>query len=276
MLEKIYYITAKKEITISKEWPSLLKLWNIEFKLIASGKYEKNLIADTCLFLCETKADAFEISQNSGFVIVVCNKDNRNEDLSGYPFAVEDFSVIPPIYYIKFWQRFMHIPWHITDTKRCIIREMTPGDIDALYDLYEDKSVTRFMEDLFEEKEMELEYIDKYIQNVYSYFGFGTWLIQRKDDNVIIGRAGFNYRPDFDEPELGFMIGAKYQRQGYAYEVCSELMNYAKDELGFTTIQALVEPKNTASVKLLEKLKFEEDKEYMLSDIRYIRYIATL
>lgn len=274
MLEKIYYVTTQKDIMISKEWPALLKLWNIDFETLSSSKLKECFISSKCLFLCETQKEALFIHKHGGFVVIACNDNNKGEDFSDFPFAVEDFSIVPPIYYIKFWQRFMNIPWHIVDTNRCRIREMTPDDVDALYELYEDKSVTRFMEDLFEDKQMEREYIEKYIQNIYSYFGFGTWVIIRKEDNKMIGRAGFNYRPEFDEPELGFMIGAKYQHLGYAYEVCRKLMNYAKEELGFETMQALVEPKNTASIQLLKKLGFGEEKMYQISDITYIRFLT--
>ena len=103
MLEKIYYVTAKRDIIISKEWPALLKLWNIDFETLSSSKFSKSLISKECLFLCEVKKDASLIQEHGGFVIIACNEYNKGGDFSGFPFAVEDFSIVPPIYYIKFW-----------------------------------------------------------------------------------------------------------------------------------------------------------------------------
>ena len=276
MLERIYYISNEEDIIISKEWVSLLQLWKIKFTLLPSLTDVPPKINDKCLFLCEKRKDAEAVRNMNGFVVIVCNEKNREEDFSGFSFAVEDFSLVPPIYYIKLWQRFKKIPWHITDTPRCLIREMTPSDLNAIYELYENKSVTRFMEDLFEDRDMERDYIEKYIENIYSYFGFGTWLIIRREDEKVIGRAGFNYRPDFDDPELGFMIDARYQGQGYANEVCLQLLQYAGTELGFKTVQALVEPMNTASLQLLRKLGFKEDTEYTIDGIHYKRYVISL
>ena len=41
-------------------------------------------------------------------------------------------------------------------------------------------------------------------------------------------------------PELGFVIGVPWQRQGYADEVCSAILRYEGKDIGFKQIQALV------------------------------------
>lgn len=52
------------------------------------------------------------------------------------------------------------------------------------------------------------------------------------------------------------MLAAKYQRQGYAYEACQGILEYAREylELEPEEIIACIEPENRASVKLAEKL----------------------
>ena len=57
------------------------------------------------------------------------------------------------------------------------------------------------------------------------------------------------------------MIGVPWQRQGYAYEVCSAILVYAGEELGMTQIQALVMGDNRKSAALCEKLGFTESDE---------------
>ena len=55
---------------------------------------------------------------------------------------------------------------------------------------------------------------------------------------------------------LGYMLAAKYQHQGYAYEACQGILEYAREylELEPEEIIACIEPENRASVKLAEKL----------------------
>ena len=52
------------------------------------------------------------------------------------------------------------------------------------------------------------------------------------------------------------MIGVPWQRQGYACEVCSAILHYARKELGFTRVQALVMEGNEQSAALCRKLGF--------------------
>lgn len=196
--------------------------------------------------------------------------------LSGTQFAIEGIRDADWEYLYKVYQRFAGEPWQITETARCILREMYEADVDALYELYDSPGVTRYTESLFPDKEQERSYIKDYIENVYKYYGFGTWLIHRKEDGRLIGRAGFNYRPGFEEAEIGFVIGEGFWRQGYAYEVCSHLMELAEKVYEFETVQALVKKENTASVCLLEKLGFSYFEEVDLDGENYQRYLAKL
>ena len=118
-----------------------------------------------------------------------------------------------------------------------------------------------------------IEHIEDYIENIYKYFGFGTWLIRRKEDGVLIGMAGFNYRPGFEEAELGFVIGCPFWRNGYAYEVCRHLLYLGKTVFEFEKIQALADKDNTASICLLEKLGFGYAQDVMVDGKEYQRYL---
>ena len=75
---------------------------------------------------------------------------------------------------------------------------------------------------------------------MYGFYGYGIRSILNRQDGKVIGRAGISWREEFDVPELGFVIGVPWQKQGYAYEVCSAILNYAWKDIGFKQIQALV------------------------------------
>ncbi len=212
--------------------------------------------------------------QAQGCYTVAVYHDGVNGTLPGTQYAVEGTEDIDWEYLEKVYQRFAGEPWDITQTQRCTIREMGVFDVDDLYELYDSPLVTRYMEGLFEEKDKEIQYIQDYIKNVYEYYDFGTWLVHRKEDGHLIGRAGFNYRPGFDEVELGFIIGEPYWGKGYAYEVCSHLMEIGRSVYGFEKVQALVKKENEASVHLLEKLGFSFEEEIVWDGEVYQRYLA--
>ena len=66
-------------------------------------------------------------------------------------------------------------------------------------------------------------------------------------------------------------IDVSHQGRGYALEVCSAILTYAKEELCFEQVQALVQEENASSLNLLHKLGFryernvvEQGREYLL------------
>lgn len=228
-----------------------------------------------CLFLSDHTETLTGIQESGGYTVAVYH-DGVDGILSGTQFAIEEIEGVEWEYFYKVYQRFANEPWQITETKRCIIREMSVADVDDLYELYRSPAVTKYTEPLFEDREKEIQYIKDYIENIYKYYGFGMWLIVRKEDGKLIGRAGFDYRPGFADAELGFVIGEPFWRNGYAYEVCSLLMELGKTVYGFEKVQALVRAENEASVQLLKKLGFDYTDEVMVNGQKYERFMSKL
>ena len=214
-----------------------------------------------------------ELLKNRGAYTIACYHDGATGFMGSTQYAIEGLCGIDADYMEKVYQRYCGIPWHITQTKRCLIREMGPDDLEDLYELYADARVTKYTEALFTDREKEKHYIEDYIEHIYKYFGFGTWLIHRKEDGRLIGRAGFNFRPGFEEAELGFIVGYPFWRNGYAYEVCSHLLQLGKTVFEFEKIQALADRENTASVALLEKLGFCYVQDVTVDGKEYRRYL---
>jgi len=55
---------------------------------------------------------------------------------------------------------------------------------------------------------------------------------------------------------IGYIIDPARQRQGIAIEAVSAMLDFCFDELGLHRVQAFIEPDNTASRGLVEKLGF--------------------
>jgi RimJ/RimL family protein N-acetyltransferase len=209
-------------------------------------------------------------------VLIYLHEGNRDAFFDGARYAFENPQELSPEYLERVYRRYAGVPWDILDTERCLIRETKESDIDAFYEIYKEPSITRYMENLYEDRDEEREYIRTYIDKVYGFYEFGVWTVIEKESGKIIGRAGISCREGFEEPELGFVIGVPWQRQGYACEVCSAILGYAKEELGFDRVQAFVEPENTASISLCEKLGFTERECIVVDNFEYIRMILQI
>jgi [ribosomal protein S5]-alanine N-acetyltransferase len=58
--------------------------------------------------------------------------------------------------------------------------------------------------------------------------------------------------------KIGYWMGGSFQRQGYGYEAISALLEFARQDLGLTDIEADVYEQNMSSRALLAKLGFVE------------------
>lgn len=206
-------------------------------------------------------------------VVIYSHEGNRNQSCSGFLYAVENPEGIEEDYWEKVYRRLKGLPWDILETRRCLIRETVPEDVEDFYQIYSNPAITEFTEGLYPDKEQEKEYIREYIKRVYTYYEFGVWTVVEKESGDVIGRAGFSCREGYDEPELGFIIGVPWQRRGYAEEVCRGILLYGWECLEFDRVQALVEVENAASLKLCDKLGFHAVEELTMKDRQYFRLI---
>ena len=199
----------------------------------------------------------------------------KEMDLSGYPYVLEQAEEVEEAYLEKIRCRLLGRPCEILQTRRCIVREICLDDVDKLYEIYADPSITLYMEGLYAKKEEEIAYTRDYIRYQYGIYDFGMWIIEDRQSGEVIGRAGLDLRPDREDAELGYMIRKNRQGQGLAYEVCTAILAYTKEELGFEKLFARTRKENLASVMLLKKLGFHpvcaqsETKEADNAQIEY-------
>jgi RimJ/RimL family protein N-acetyltransferase len=59
--------------------------------------------------------------------------------------------------------------------------------------------------------------------------------------------------------EIGYALGRAHWGRGYIHEALQAVMKYAFNELNLHRIEADVDPRNTASIKTLERLGFQRE-----------------
>ena len=87
--------------------------------------------------------------------------------------------------------------------------------------------------------------------------GFNIWLIIEKDNNQIIGSAGFIGQPDSKgNIEIGFGIIPSKRKKGYCYESVQALVDWGINHNDVKGIIARCDTSNTASKKTMMRLGF--------------------
>lgn len=206
--------------------------------------------------------------------IAYAKSEFPNQSYRGVDMIVEGFEEVDADFLEKMYQRHHRIPWTILETERCMVRELSLDDLDGLFELYADDGMDAYTEPLYLYEE-EKEFQRAYIENMYRYFGYGMWLVFEKETQKLIGRAGLEHREynGVVELELGYLIGRKYQGRGYATEVCTAILDYAKENAGFERINTVIQDGNDVSIALSKKLGFEQKESYEIDDKIMHRFV---
>jgi len=241
-------------IFIKTEHLNIIERYKNDFKFIGvSTRQEleeylsKNGLKSKCLLIASTDA-TIALGKELGIAtLAYANPEFPNQTYSGVDMIVEGFEEVDADFLEKVYQRYHHIPWTILETDRCVVKELCLDNLDGLFELYADDGMDEFTEGLYPYEE-EKTYQEAYINNMYRFFGYGMWLVFQKETGKLIGRAGLEHREIYGETELelGYLIGKKYQGQGYATEVCQAILNYAKENTDFEHINCVVQNGNEA------------------------------
>lgn len=206
--------------------------------------------------ITEQKEIAQEMKQKGFPVIALLNDSNRN-DLTFIPYAIEDLSVLTDDYLSMVWHHTKGIPRKIAETNRLMIRELAKQDAAGMEHLCEDPSVSSFFPEYYENRSDLEEYLDQYCKRMYDFLGYGYWGIICKETEELIGIVGFHGGELEDGVEIGYAIRSDYQRNGYAYEACREVLAYAKKMIDIQKVYAKIDETNEASERLCLKLGFK-------------------
>jgi ribosomal-protein-alanine N-acetyltransferase len=148
-------------------------------------------------------------------------------------------------------------PYPVITTARLVLREITEEDAQQIFFLRSDTRVMEFLDRPMLQSEQEgLELTRKIIDGVVKNEGI-TWGISLKNEKKLVGTIGFwQITKEHFRAEIGYMLHPDLQGKGYMHEAIKGVIGYGFTKLGIHSIEANVNPNNTASIKLLEKNGF--------------------
>ena len=93
--------------------------------------------------------------------------------------------------------------------------------------------------------------------------GAGLWAVENKSTGDVFGYCGLTNFPDIDgqpEIEIGFRLKKRCWGNGYATEAAFVVRDLSFNQYGVFRLVSIVNPKNIASIRVVEKLgmKFEK------------------
>lgn len=155
----------------------------------------------------------------------------------------------------------------ILETDRLRLREFILEDAEFVLKLVNTPLWHEFIGDKnIYTREAALAYIQNSLQKSYEKNGYGLWLMQLKDTSESIGMCGLVNRDSLDDIDIGFALLPTYERNGFTFEAAKATLQYAKNTLAIDKIVAITNPKNVASIRLLNKLGLQFEKEVQVTE----------
>lgn len=115
----------------------------------------------------------------------------------------------------------------------------------------------------------------------WSALGRGNWTIRHKSSGDYVGSVGvLDYRracyPALDAPELGWGVAPRFQGQGLAREAVDAALHWCDRVMGVPRTQCLIDPLNSPSLKLAERVGYRhrEEARYQDKDVLLLERLA--
>jgi RimJ/RimL family protein N-acetyltransferase len=140
-------------------------------------------------------------------------------------------------------------------TERLRLRLFSEADAAFVLDLFTQPSFIAGVADRGLRTEADAaRYVRERLAPAYAEHGFGFWAVERRADGETIGLCGLIRRDALDDVDVGYALLPQHTGQGYAREAVAATLTHARDALGLDRVVAIVNPDNTASVRLLRTL----------------------
>jgi len=146
------------------------------------------------------------------------------------------------------------------ETERLTLCEVKNSDAEDLFAILSDEDVMRYYGDLpFESLQQVRHAINWYRNSLHDETGIRLGIFP-KHGFRLIGTCGFHtILQDHGRADMVCLLARDQWGQGYMQEALQKLIQYGFEQLGLHRLQALIEPPNTPSLRLFERLGFERE-----------------
>lgn len=136
-------------------------------------------------------------------------------------------------------------------TDRLVFRMLCSDDLEIMLKLTGNPEVVRYLPGMISDEGMMRSWLSSVQPEDNEY------LICLRETGEPIGECSLTLQEDGSSCEIGYMLLPQYWSLGYGTETAAWLLNMARS-YDVLRITAMTHPQNTASIRILEKLRFEK------------------
>lgn len=153
-------------------------------------------------------------------------------------------------------------------TERLQLRRIHSTDLDGVLAMRGDAETMRYIpRPLVTTPEEGLAHIAM-IEDAWEKNTAINWVITLKGADDFMGIIGlYRIQAENHRAELGYMLLPGYHGKGYATEAIAAVLAYAFEEVHFHSIEAVIDPDNGASERVLQKNGFVKEAHILENEL---------
>lgn len=148
----------------------------------------------------------------------------------------------------------------LIEAERIRLRHLESGDIDSLFEIFSDDETMHYWSSPPFQTRSEAAKLLAHIHECFTKKSLFQWGIALKTDDKIIGTTTlFHLDAENRRAEIGYALDRRFWGEGYVNEALNALFEYAFENFNLHRLEADVDPRNSASIKVLERLGFQKE-----------------
>src|SRR5918911_4708346 len=156
------------------------------------------------------------------------------------------------------------------ETARLYLRQFKAGDLDALYPIFNNPEVVKYMKAVLPVSREETERALLSIIEHWKRHGFGRWAVTDKERRRLIGYGGLRSLDGM--PELVYLLDKPFWGRGLATELALDCLKWGFDDRHFERVVAITRPEHTASRRVMEKIGMTYERDARYQEINVVQY----
>lgn len=169
------------------------------------------------------------------------------------------------------------IPFPNLETEHLYLRRVVEEDVNEIFALRSNtetmKYIPRPLVKTKEDARAHIAMIDEKIENNEGI----NWAITFKNEPKLIGLIGhYRIKPEHFRAEIGYMLLPEYHGKGIITEAIKETVKYGFEIMKLHSIEAVIDPENSASEKVLLKSGFIKEAHFKENEYYEGRFLDSV
>ena len=152
----------------------------------------------------------------------------------------------------------------VLESENLVMRRLVPADITEIIALRGNADTMQYIpRNLCSTAADAQELIDKFDEMINKNEGI-NWAMANKIDNKLIGLISFHrIEKENHRAELGYMILPEFRGKGLISQGVQTVLEFGFETLGFHSVFAIVNAKNEASERVLQRNHFKKEAHFI-------------